>query len=78
MKEYTVKTRFIFTGKFFVVAESKEQAAEYVKKHCGLVIGGKIHSTLPDDEIDWDFSNHPEKEIGRISVTKGGIYANDG
>jgi hypothetical protein len=74
MKTFTVKTRFIFTGKFFITAETKEEAAENVKDHCGLVIGGDIHSTLPYDEVDWDFLTHPNTEIGRISVTKGGKY----
>ncbi|GHV48478.1 hypothetical protein AGMMS49546_39070 [Spirochaetia bacterium] len=71
MKTFTVKTRFIFTGNFFVAADSKEQAAEYVKKHCGLVIGGNIHSTLPADEVDWHFPVHPDTAIGRISIAKG-------
>jgi hypothetical protein len=77
MKTFAVKTRFIFSGKFFVVAESKEQAAEYVDKHCGLVIGGDIHSTLPFDEVDWDFPVHPDTAIGRISVLRGGIHEGD-
>ena len=37
-----------------------------VQKHCGLVIGGDIHSSLPDEDIDWDFSVHPEKQIRSI------------
>ncbi|GHV40901.1 hypothetical protein AGMMS49546_15690 [Spirochaetia bacterium] len=71
MKTFTVKIRFIFTGKFLVAAESKEQAAVNVKKHCGLVIGGNIHSTLPADEVDWHFPVHPDTVISRISITKG-------
>jgi len=69
MKEFEVKTRFIFEGVFKVKAETRQQAAEYVQKHCGLVIGGDIHSTLPDDDIDWDFNVHPEKEIKGIKQT---------
>jgi hypothetical protein len=69
MKQYAVKTRFIFSGTFFVKANSKEQAKEYVEKHCGLVIGGNIHSTLPYDEIDWDFPVHPDISTGRIRRT---------
>jgi len=66
--EYVVETEFVFKGKFIVKAENKQQAEEYVKKHCGLVIGGDIHSSLPDNEIDWDFNTHPEKNV--ISVKK--------
>jgi len=32
-----------------------------------LVMGGSIHSTLPDDEINWAFDKHPNKRIDRIT-----------
>lgn len=51
-KQYTVKTKFVFEGEFYITAESKEQAKEYVMKHCGLVLGGDIHTTLPDEICD--------------------------
>jgi hypothetical protein len=70
-RRYTVKTRFAFTGIFVVTAENRKQAEEYVKKHCGLVIGGDIHSTLPDDEVNWDFPVHPDKAV--LKVRKGGL-----
>jgi hypothetical protein len=63
--KYAVTTRFIFTGTFYVEAGNQEQARDYVEQHCGLVIGGGIHTSLPDDETDWDFPVHPEKIIGR-------------
>jgi hypothetical protein len=63
MKQYAVKTRFSFTGNFFIKAESEAQAKEYAEKHCGLVIGGDIHSTLPNDEVDWDFPVHPVETV---------------
>lgn len=59
-KEYTIKTKFVFNGEFYITAESKEQAKEYVMKHCGLVLGGKIHTTLPDEICDWNFDTHPD------------------
>jgi hypothetical protein len=69
-KTYKVKTRFIFEGDFEVNADNKEQAKEYVGKHCGFVLGGNIHTSLPDEIIsDWDFSVHGDKEI--ISVKRG-------
>jgi hypothetical protein len=46
MKKYAVKTRFAFTGTFFINAENKEEALERVEKDCGLVTGGGIHSYL--------------------------------
>lgn len=62
-KEYTVKTQFIFEGEFYIKAESQSQAEEYVIKHCGLVIGGDIHTSLPGDIVNWSFSVHPKKKI---------------
>jgi hypothetical protein len=64
-KRYSVKTRFIFEGFFVVKAKNKIQAREYVEQHCGLVIGGDIHSSLSSDDVDWDFFVHPKKVIGR-------------
>jgi hypothetical protein len=71
-KRYTVKTRFVFEGYFFINTMSKAQAKEYIEKHCGLVIGGDIHSTLPDDVVDWDFPVHPEKLTRKATLAKEG------
>lgn len=62
-KEYSVKAKFVFEGTFTVKAHDKVQAREYVEKHCGLVLGGDIHTTLPDEIIDWNFSVHPQKIV---------------
>ena len=67
-KFYRVRTQYIFDGVFDVVAESKEDARQKVLQHCGLVMGGSIHSTLPDDEVNWAFSTHPDVRTGRIIV----------
>ena len=65
---YAVPPKFVFSGTFRIKAESQEQAEEYVQKHCGLVLGGEIHSSLPNDEVDWEFDVHPEKIIGHGKV----------
>jgi hypothetical protein len=70
MKEYAIKTRFVFEGHFFIKAENKTQAKEYAEKHCGLVLNRGVHSTLPDDAVDWDFNLHPEKQIGKIRLIR--------
>ena len=62
-KVYRVRTQYIFEGVFEVVAESKEDAQQKVLQNCGLVMGGNIHSTLPDDEINWAFDTHPEERV---------------
>ena len=65
-KVYRVRTQYIFDGVFDVVADSKEKARQKVLQNCGLVMGESIHSTLPDDEINWAFDRHPYKRIDRI------------
>ena len=66
-KVYRVRTQYIFEGVFEVVAESKEEARQKVLQNCGLIMGGSIYSTLPDDEINWAFDKHPNKRIDRIT-----------
>ena len=66
-KVYRVRTQYVFEGVFDVVAENKEDARQKVLQDCRLVMGGNIHSTLPDDEINWAFDRHPNKRIDRIT-----------
>ena len=66
-KVFRVRTQYVFEGVFDVVTESKEDARQKVLQDCGLVMGGSIHSTLPDDEINWAFDRHPNKRIDRIT-----------
>ncbi|ERJ72091.1 hypothetical protein HMPREF9148_02931, partial [Prevotella sp. F0091] len=47
-KVYRIRTQYIFEGVFDVVAENKEEARQKILQNCGLVMGGSIHSTLPD------------------------------
>lgn len=65
---YRVRTQYIFEGVFEIVAESKEEARQKVRQDCGLVMGGNIHSTLPDEKVNWAFSIHPDVKMGRIIV----------
>ena len=76
-KVYRVRTQYIFEGVFEVVVESKEDARKKVIQNCGLVMGGNIHSTLPDEEVNfpsdalnnsWAFSMHLDIRTGRITV----------
>lgn len=67
-QKYCVKTRFEFTGTFVVAAETRAQAAELVRNHCGMTCGGTIHSTLSSDEVDWEFPVHPDKAVLGINT----------
>ena len=64
---YRVRTQYTFEGVFEVLADSKENARQKVLQDCRLVMGGSIHSTLPDDEINWAFDRHPNKRIDSIT-----------
>ena len=70
MARYRVQTQFVFSGYFDVEADSTSEAKGNVLEHCGMVIGGDIHSTLHDENIDWNFSVHPDKEIKSIHKLK--------
>ena len=74
-KVYRVRTQYIFEGVFEVVAESKEDVRQKVIQDCGMVMGGNVHNTLPDDEINfssnalnnsWAFDRHPNTRIDKI------------
>lgn len=60
---YRVKVKYVFTGTFDIETDSKADAKEQAEQHCGLVIGGNIHTSSPD-VIDWKFDVHPDKIIG--------------
>ena len=66
MKVYAVNVRCIFDGEFLINAETKEQAAEYAMKHCSVV--ASVHSSLPDEDVDWNFPVHPEKKVQSVRV----------
>ena len=59
-KVYRVRMQYIFEGVFDVVADNKEEARQKILQNCGLVMGGSIHSTLPDEEINWSFLPTPK------------------
>ena len=63
MKKIEVKVRYLFEGTYTVAADDRNEARTMVTRDCGLVLGGNIHSTLDDDEVDWDFDVHPDMQI---------------
>jgi len=67
MARFKAKVQFVFEGEIEVIANNKELAKEYIERHTGLCLGGNIHTTLPDDMIDWEFSSHAEKVIKKIT-----------
>ena len=63
MKKIEVKVRYLFEGTYTVAADDRNEARTMVTRDCGLVLGGNIHSTLDDDEVDWEFDIHPDMQI---------------
>lgn len=63
MAKYDVKVRYAFEGTYTVVAEDRDEAKRMVTEDCGLVLGGNIHTTLDDDDVDWDFGIHPDMQV---------------
>lgn len=75
-KVYRVRTQYLFEGVFDVVAKNKEDARQKVIQDCGMVMGGSIHCTLPDEEVNWTFNRHPNKRISRITKVKNILLNN--
>ncbi len=63
MAKYDVKVRYTFEGTYTVAADDREEAERMVTEDCGLVMGGNIHTTLDDEDVDWNFSTHPDMQI---------------
>ena len=63
MKKIEVKVRYLFEGTYTVAADDRNEARTMVTRDCGLVLGGNIHTTLDDDEVDWEFDGHPDMQI---------------
>lgn len=63
MKKIEVKVRYLFEGTYTVAADDRNEARTMATRDCGLVLGGNIHTTLDDDEVDWEFDVHPDIQI---------------
>lgn len=68
MTKYDVRVRYAFEGTYTVAAEDRDEARQMVSDDCGLVLGGNIHTTLDDEDVDWNFGVHPDTQI--LSVTQ--------
>ena len=64
MRKYKIPVIFEFSGEFEIVAPSLSAAKQHAEQHCGLTLG-TVHSTLPPDQVEWNFSCHPTKKVGK-------------
>lgn len=60
---FEIECSFIFRGKFFIKADNLEEAYRKVEEDCAMTMSSGIHTTLDDDEVNWDFPSHPDKNI---------------
>ena len=71
MAKYDVRVRYAFEGTYTVVAEDHDEARQMVSEDCGLVLGGNIHTTLDDEDVDWNFGVHPDTQILSVAQRNG-------
>lgn len=71
MKKYDVKVRYAFDGTYTVAAKDRNEAKRMVVENCGLVLGGNIHTTLDDEEVDWNFGMHPDMQVLSVAPRNG-------
>lgn len=57
-KTILIKAEYTFEVTWEIKAENYQQALEHAKKHCWC-IEPKYHSSLPHNDIDWNWSVHP-------------------
>ena len=60
---FNVKVEYKFTVDYKIKAKSKLEAETHALAHCSMTVGGGIHSSLPDDIVDWEANVHPDKKI---------------
>ena len=65
------KIEYLFEGTYTVAADDRNEAHTMVTRDCGLVLGGDIHTTLDDDEVNWDSDVPPDIQI--ISYTESNM-----
>lgn len=63
-KVFEIPVEFKFSGVFKIKARDAAQAREFAARHCAMTQGRGIHSSLPEEQVDWDFPWHPEKTVG--------------
>lgn len=69
-KVYRVHVNYTFSGAFDVAADSEADAHQKIMEQCGLVLGHGIETTLPDEEIDWEFDIHSDCDIIKMTQLK--------
>lgn len=71
-KLFDIKVRYVFEGTYTVSAYNSEEAKAKAERDCGLVMGGHIHTTLDEGEVEWEFPLHPETAIISEKEQAGG------
>lgn len=61
-KFYKVNAKYTFVVTWEIKADNRAQAVEFADNHCGCV-GPNYHSSLSDEDVDWNGDVHPSTKI---------------
>lgn len=63
-RKFQFKVSFNFEGTVTITgADNIDQAEEMVQKHFGMTIETGPHTSLPEEQIEWEFPVHPKKNV---------------
>ena len=66
MKKFKVPVEYRFVGNFEIMADDADQASKMVEESCGLVLDGRVRTSLPDKHnVDWECPVHTDKIVGK-------------
>ena len=71
MSKHRVPVTYRFSGYYGIEAASQEQVEGFAHENCGLVMGRGTHSSMPDEDVDWEFPGHPDEVAGECSGDGG-------
>jgi len=63
MPKYKVGVQYSLIGHYVIEADDMHEAYMKAMNDCGCVVSNGIHSSLPDDEVNWDFPVHTDEKV---------------
>ncbi|MCE2615718.1 hypothetical protein LO761_02160 [Bacteroidaceae bacterium 14-104] len=65
MERIVYRARTLYVLKVYLRSQPQTERKPNGKilEDCGMVMGRGVHSTLPDEQINWAFDTHPEERI---------------
>jgi len=63
MPKFIVGVQYSLIGHYVIEADNANEARMKAMYDCGCVVSNGIHSSLPDDEVNWDFPVHTDEKV---------------